>query len=370
MTTKISRRQWLIRSSAALAGTMLAGYAKAGRALAMPRYAGAPIRMMYNENPFGPSEVARQAMIAAFPEGNLYANDARRELQSLIAEQVGVPEDYVMLGCGSSEVLNIVGMQCGIDQGEVLSAYPTFEALNRYVELLGGTVRRVPLNDQMDTDFEAMRKSFTGKTKLVYICNPNNPTGVPIPDSRLRPFCEEISKKALVFVDEAYFEYVGHPDYRSMIDLVRSGHNVIVSRTASKVHGLAGLRIGFGIAHPDLLKKLIPRLTGSTNLIGVRAATASYRDAEFQQFSLRKNREGKEIVYRLLRETGHNFLESHTNFVFFQTGMPIQEFRREMRQRGLLVGRPFPPFLDWCRLSMAKPEEMHIFADAFRELVG
>jgi len=372
MSEKITRRQWLARSSGALAGAMLAGYAnackeygaKAGTAL------DTPIRMMFNENPYGPSETARKAMVAAFDEGNLYSNKGRNELRELIAEQVGLTPDHVMLGSGSREVLNVAGLYCGLEDGELVSPYPTFEALNNYTETIGAKVHRVPLNDALDTDLDAMRKAITAKTKLVYVCNPNNPTGVAIPADKLRPFCEEVSKEALVFVDEAYHEYVDRPGYRSMIELVKEGHNVLVSRTASKVHGLAGLRIGFGFGHPDLITHLSRRMTGTTNLIGVRAALASYRDREFQHFSIQKNREGKEIIYKLLQETGHKYLESHTNFIFIHIRRPIQEFQQTMQKRGLLVGRPFPPYLDWCRLSMAKPEEMQQFAQAFREVMG
>jgi histidinol-phosphate aminotransferase len=372
MAQKITRRQWLARSSGALAGAMLAGYAKGKTNVLFAEEISAdtPIRMMFNENPYGPSETARKAMIAAFDEGNLYSNKGRNALRKLIAEQVGLTPDHVMLGSGSREILNIAGLWCGLEDGELVSPYPTFEALNNYTETIGVKVHRVPLDDAMDTDLEAMRKAITPKTKLVFVCNPNNPTGVAISAEKLRPFCEEISKRALVFVDEAYYEYVEHPGYRSMIELVKEGHNVLISRTASKVHGLAGLRIGFGIAHPDLIKHLSQRMTGTTNLIGVRAAIASYRDKEFQQFSLRKNREGKEIIYKLLKDTGHKYLESHTNFIFLHTGKPIKEFQETMQKRGLLVGRPFPPYLDWCRLSMAKPEEMQLFAQAFREVMG
>jgi histidinol-phosphate aminotransferase len=372
MSKTMTRRQWLVRSGAVLGGAIVAGYGGMIRAVAAGEKAASrpPIRMMFNENPYGPSAVARKAMIAAFDEGNLYSRAAYNELRELIAELEGLTPEHILIGSGSREILNVAGLACGLEGGELVSPHPTFEALNNYVETIGATVHRVPLDEAMQIDLQAMRKKITPKVRLVYICNPNNPTGTVIPAPQLRAFCEEVAKETLVFVDEAYHEYVSHPEYRSMVELVREGHRVIVSRTASKIHGLAGLRVGFGIAAPKIIQHLQQRLTGTTNIIGLRAAIAGYRDREFQAFSRQKNEEAKEIVYELFRETGHRYLQSHTNFVFFHTGKPIEEFQEAMEKHGFLVGRRFPPYLEWCRLSMAKPEEMVIFAEAFRKVMS
>jgi histidinol-phosphate aminotransferase len=214
-----------------------------------------------------------------------------------------------------------------------------------------------------------MGKKVNENTKLVYICNPNNPTGTIVPDTELRPFCEEMSERALVVVDEAYHEYVEHPGYRSLVDLVRDGRNVIVTRTASKIHGLAGLRIGFGITRPELVEELQNRLTGTMNIMGLRAAIASYRDPEFQSYCFNKNKQSKSIVYTTLRELNCRYVESETNFIFFETGIPIETIRKGMENQGIRVGRPFPPFLKWCRLSMTKPDEMRKFAVALKNIM-
>lgn len=323
--------------------------------------------MMYNENPYAPSEAARKAMVEGFTEANLYSfrEEKYSELQSIIAQQVGLTPDHVLIASGSTEILRAAALITGLDSGEIVSPFPTFGAMIRYAETIGVKVLRVPLDDSMHFDLPALRTAMTKKVKLIYFVNPNNPTGTITPYEDLRPFCEEMSKQALVFVDEAYHEYVNDHRYRSMVELVREGHNVIVSRTASKIHGLAGLRIGFGIADPKLIDFLKDRLTGTVNIIGQYAAIASYRDEGFQKFCRQKNEEAKEIVYKLLRDTGHRYLRSHTNFVFFHTGMPIEEFQDSMEKHGILVGRPFAPYNDWCRLSMAKPEEMKKFTEAF-----
>ena len=172
-----------------------------------------------------------------------------------------------------------------------------------------------------------------------------------------------------MFVDEAYHEYVVDPKYRSMIDLVKSGENVIISRTASKVHGLAGLRVGFAISTPSIIKRLESYLTDSLNIIGLRAAIASYQDQRFQKHSIEMNNKAKSIVTNFLDSKGIQYLDSQTNFIFIKTGIEITELQPAMEKNGVLVGRPFPPFTTWCRLSLAKPEEMPRFNEVFEKVI-
>jgi histidinol-phosphate aminotransferase len=371
MAASLTRREMLFRGSVALGGVILVGrVGNSGETISeIEAPASEPLRMMWNENPYGPSEVARTAMTKAFHEANLYADEAINEMRSVIAEQVDLTPDHILLGSGSTEVLQVVALAIGTNGGEVVSADPTFQVLNSYAENIGGTVHRVPVDEALRLDLEAMGKKVNENTKLIYVCNPNNPTGTIVPDTELRPFCEEMSGRALVVVDEAYHGYVGHPAYRSLVDLVRNGRNVIVTRTASKIHGLAGLRVGFGIAQPELVRQLRGRLTGTMNIMGLRAAIASYRDTEFQSFCFNKNRQSKSIVYKILQELNCRYIESETNFVFFETGLNIEQVRKDMKAQGIRVGRPFPPYLKWCRLSMAKPDEMQRFSEALKRIM-
>lgn len=375
MSNKMTRRQWLSQSGIALGGTALASFWSASHTAyaSEQEVSHAPLRMMYNENPYGPSETARKAMRQAFDEANLYTfsrGETYIKLRSLIAQQVGLTPDHIVISAGSTEILRAAALITALKGGEVLAPHPTYLSLTRYAETMGVKVHWVPVDEDLQFDLPAMRKKLTKNVKLIYLVNPNNPTGTLTPYDKLRPFCEEMAKDMLVFVDEAYHEYVTDPQYRSMVELVREGHNVIVSRTASKVHGLAGVRVGFGIADPKLIRYLGRRLTGTNNIIGLNAALASYQDEDFQKLCRQKNSEAKEYVYKLFRETGRRYLPSHTNFVFFHTGRPIEEFQDAMEKQGILVGRPFPPYLDWCRLSMTKPEWMGKFAAAFQEVVG
>jgi histidinol-phosphate aminotransferase len=359
----------LFRGSVALGGAILAArVGSAGEIILETEVSSSEaLRMMWNENPYGPSEAARAAMTKAFPEAYQYPDETFDEMRSIIAEQVGLTRDHILLGSGSTEILQVVALASGMSGGEVVSADPTFQVLNSYFENIGGTVHRVPVDDALRLDLEAMGEKVNANTKLIYVCNPNNPTGTIVPDSALRPFCEEMSKRALVVVDEAYHEYVEHPGYRSLVDLVQNGRNVIVTRTASKIHGLAGLRVGFGIARPELVEQLQYQLTGTMNIMGIRAAIASYRDREFQAFCFDKNKQSKAIVYEALRKLNCRYLESETNFIFFETGLQIDQVQKDMRDQGIRVGRPFPPYLKWCRLSMTKPDEMRKFVRALKK---
>ncbi|MBW2493195.1 MAG: aminotransferase class I/II-fold pyridoxal phosphate-dependent enzyme [Deltaproteobacteria bacterium] len=372
MAASLTRRQMLLRSGLALGGAILAVRVGNDGKLILEAEASSreALRMMWNENPYGPSEVARAAMEKAFHEAKWYPDAVFDEMRSVIAEQVGLTRDHILLGTGSTEILQVVVLGTDMRGGEVISADPTFQVLNSYAENIGGTVRRVPVDADLRLDLDAMGKEVNANTRLIYVCNPNNPTGTIVPDAELRPFCEEMSRRALVVVDEAYHEYVEHPGYRSLVDLVRDGRNIIVTRTASKIHGLAGLRVGFGIAQPKLVKRLENRLTGTMNIMGLRAAIASYRDPKFQAYCFDKNKESKSIVYRTLRELNCRYVESETNFIFFETGIPIETVQQGMEDRGIRVGRPFPPYLKWCRLSMTKPDEMKTFSEALKGIMA
>ncbi len=372
MATLMNRRQWLKTGALAAAG------AAVGRDLpALARHAPAarrafdgPIRLHSNENAFGPSAAARQAMQAAFDDGCRYPGSFYGALEALIAEREGLTAEHVVLGGGSHEVLRMAGMAYGLDGGEVLTAYPTYEGMENYAASVGAYVHRVPLDDAFLVDLDAMDRRTTQAVKLVFLCNPNNPTGTMLPGEQVRAFCEAVSRRAVVLVDEAYHEYVTDPAYASMTDLVRRGHNVIVSRTFSKIFGLAGLRVGYGLARPDLAERLRRFRGGSSvNVLGLRAAAASYRDADFVAFSRARNAEARAFATTLLEDRGHRCLPSHTNFVFFHLRRDVRAFAEQMRQQGILVGRPFPPFLDWCRLSLGTMDEMRAFAAAFEAVM-
>lgn len=365
----ISRRQLLLGGGALLGAGLIPGANLVSAAIAaeLPR-PGHLIRAGYNENPWGPSRLALQAIQTSLNRSNQYGIDDDKLIE-LVARINDVPADHVAIGAGSGEILKTAALIATLDQGSIVCADPTYHDLVRYAERAGADIIRVPVNESLGMDLDAMRKAIRRDTKCVYLVNPNNPIPAIIEKNALLDFVLEVAQDRMVFIDEAYFEFVDNPDYATMMELVRAGHrNVVVSRTASKIHGLAGLRVGFGFAHPELIQKINYRQTGNMNVLGVEAAYASYQDDEFQNFTRRKNKESLAIVEGMLEELGLRYVKSNANFTFFQTGRDVREVGNAFLKEGIMVGRPFPPMLDWLRVSMARPGEMRYFVETYKKL--
>jgi histidinol-phosphate aminotransferase len=326
------------------------------------------IKMSSNENPYGPSRVALQAIAENIHLTNRYAADSTN-LIKVVANINNISPDHVMTGTGSSEILNVAGMLVGLQQGSVVCADPTYQSLLDYAENAGVEIIRVRVAEGLNADLDGMRKAVRSDTNMMYIVNPNNPIPSVIEKSAMKEFVLEQAEDRLVFVDEAYHEYVDNPDYESMIGLIAEGYNnIIVSRTSSKIHGLAGMRVGFGFAHPDLINEMNLRKTGAETVLGLAAAYASYQDMEFQDFSRRKNKEALAIVNRMCEDLGVRYAKSNTNFTFIETGVENALVQEMMLKEGIMTGRLFPPFNTWSRVSMSTPEDMQYFVQVFRKL--
>jgi len=368
----VSRRQILLGGGALLGSTLFPGDGfisdALGEEIARPDNM---IRAGFNENPWGPSRVALQAIADSTKLTNQYGIN-RRAMIAMMAKINDVPPDHVCIGSGSGEILRTAGMLANMDNGSVVCADPTYHDLIRYAERAGAEIIRVPVDpDTMHVDLDAIHKAIRRDTRCVYLANPNNPIPSIIEKNALREFTLEVARDRMVFIDEAYFEFVDNPDFESMMDLVRAGHNnIVVARTASKIHGLAGMRIGFGFAHPEVTKRINDAKTGAINVLGLEAALASYQDSSFQEYTLRKNKESLVIVESMLDELGVRYVKSNANFSFMQTGVDVAELREAFRAENIMVGRPFPPKMDWLRVSMAKPQEMRYFVQTYKKLLG
>lgn len=329
-----------------------------------------PIRMSSNENPYGPSPKAIEAMQAAFKYGNRYGGitDQILQLQASIEQ---VPVESIMISNGSGEILQAAGLFASSQPGSIVTAYPTYASLINTAQEMGAEIINVPVDANMHIDLAAMYAAIRPDTRMVYLCNPNNPLPTIIEKKALEDFVRTVAKDRMVFIDEAYYEYVDNPDFSSMMHLVAEGlDNIMIARTASKIHGIAGLRVGFGFAHPDLIGKIRMLATGSVDILAQHAALVSYGDKEFQDFSRAKNKEGLALVEGMYEELGLRYVKSNANFSFFETGIDVEEFRAAMRDNNILVGRPFQPFTTWARVSISKPEEMAYFVQTYKKLYG
>ena len=323
-----------------------------------------------NENPYGPSRKVRAAIANSFDRACRYPFKTISPLVEMIAEKEGVPKDCVVVTGGSTEGLTTAGLIYGLGGGEIIAADPTFQSLLRYAENFGAFIHRVPLNDQLTHDLNAMNSRITSKTSLIFICNPNNPTGTLLERNELKDFCYSADRKAVIFSDEAYYDFITEPDYPSMVELVKEGRNVIVSKTFSKVYGMAGLRVGYLIARPDIANRLRSGVMANTNILAIEAAKTAIQDDEFYKFSIVKNKEAKDYIYKTLDDLHLEYVRSHSNFVFFKSGRHIDELIQAMKKENILIGRPFPPMYDWARISTGTMSEMELFGHALKKVMA
>lgn len=379
--TKLTRRQILIGGGALAASGLIPAIPRTPltpemRLMSDALAADIPrpdyiVRLMANENPYGPSRVALKAVNANLHLLNRYSW-VTRPLAKVLADINGVSTDNVVVGTGSTEILRIAGMIAASNSGSIVAADPTYQDLLNNAEAHGAEIIRVPVNEELTFDLDAMRAAVRNDTDMIYLVNPNNPIPTVTNKDAMRDFVLEMSRDRLVFVDEAYHEFVDNPDYESMMGLVAAGHkNIIVARTASKIHGLAGMRVGFGFAHPQLAKRIRAMRSGDTNVLAVEAAYASYLDPEFSKFVIRKINESRAIVENMCEELGLRYVKSNANFTFIETGMENAKYQEKMHEYGILTGRDFRPYhSSWSRISLSKPEEMEYYVQIHKRLFG
>ncbi len=368
----IDRRKWLKTVGLTGSFALLGGFEALSYPLQQhPIYNDPLARLNANENPYGPSKRVREVISNNFDLGCRYPFRTLASLTLKIAEKEGVSKDHIVITGGSTEGLKAAGLTFGgFGEGEIIAADPTFQAMLRYAETFGTKVHRVPVNAIKDHDLRAMAGKVNDKTKLIFICNPNNPTGTILDKNKLMDFCRTHDDKAVIFSDEAYYDFITEPEYPSMVELVKEGRNIIVSKTFSKIYGLAGMRIGYLITRPDIATKLKASVMANTNTLAIEAAKEALEDVDFYKFSILNNMKAKKLVYNTLDDLELEYIKSHTNFIFFKTGRPINEMISAMQQENILIGRPFPPFYNWARISTGKMSDMERFSSALKKILG
>ncbi|MEL6926128.1 MAG: aminotransferase class I/II-fold pyridoxal phosphate-dependent enzyme, partial [Bacteroidota bacterium] len=227
-----NRRQWLKTAGLSSTFSLFGGLSLSAnntRVLPMENSAtGEYAQLSSNENPFGPSKKVREAMIQAFDKGCRYPYYYQQELVELIAQKHGVQPEHVLVTGGSREALKITGLAFGLYGGEIITALPTYKAMTSYAAQFTAHINNVPLNDALEYDLNEIERRISNNTKLIFLCNPNNPTGTLLDKNKLREFVDAASDRTMVFSDEAYYDYITEPDYPSMVELVKEGKNVIV----------------------------------------------------------------------------------------------------------------------------------------------
>jgi histidinol-phosphate aminotransferase len=359
----MNRRQLLSASALLLAGPGFALRNAAAQTSSDP----APIVLCWNENPYGPSPAARAAAAAAIDSGCRYPSDAQLDdLVARIARKEGTDAQHIVTGTGSGELLCALALTLARDGGEFIAAEPTYLELPDYAEGIGASTHFVPVDAQLQHDLAAMRAAVGPKTRAVYLCNPNNPTGTALPAEAIRSFVSSLPGGVTVIVDEAYMDFTTGAGVRSVAELVDGEHPLVVLRTFSKIHGMAGMRMGYAIARPELAARLRKARMTTPNLMAVRAARASLDDADFLGSTRTRILASRTRITSELTRLRRRFAVPEGNFVFFDTGMPLASFSSRMKEKNVLVGRRFPPYESWCRITIGTESETDAFLQALR----
>jgi histidinol-phosphate aminotransferase len=335
------------------------------------------IRLNSNENPLGPSDAAKAAIEKAFAYAGRYPMNARpamADFRALVAKKHGVKVESVSLGAGSGEILENAVQAFTTGTRGLVAAMPTFEAPSRTAKERNVPLNEVPVDADGKLDLERMIAAASG-AGLVFVCNPNNPTATVHSGRAIADLVARIHKTspdAMILIDEAYHDYVMDSAYASSIPLIAGNPAVIVSRTMSKLHGMAGLRLGYAVGHPDAIARLSRwSMPYNGNALAVAAACVSIEDAAQIERERRRNVEALKFTSDFFRQSGFPVTDSQANFVWVNLNRPAKEFREACEKQGILVARDFPPFeKTHCRISVGTMDEMRRAVAVFRSVLG
>jgi histidinol-phosphate aminotransferase len=372
MSNLISRRRLLKSSGIAIGAKLLVPSAELTAALTPANPSQRPVRLSLNENAFGPSPRVIPAIQREFSRLNRYVDDtAAQHFAQQIAEYERIPVEQVVLG----EILGLLGLYLGTQGGpggEFLYTTPGYLALIDAASQVGGICVPVPLNAQYCNDLPALRSKITARTRAIYLINPHNPTGTVNEDAAFKIFLRDASKQAVAIVDEAYLEYTADFQTRSAASLVREGANVMVFRTFDKIHGLAGMPIGYVLAPTGLAKALRGQGAGDAeglgrlNLAAAAAALSDTTHVEKVRIAIARERA---LWLTFLRESNLPHTDAQADFVFFDAGQPQPQLAAAMSAKGVNIGRAHPPYTNWARITIGLPEENRRAQSALRKIL-
>ncbi len=328
------------------------------------------IKLASNENPLGPSPLAMQAIADSAKQVHLYPDGNAYYLKADLAKHLGVSEKQLILTNGSNEVLQLVGETYLGPGDEVIYAEGAFVVYGLVAKVTGATSIVVPMQNDAH-HLSAMAAAITDKTKVIFIANPNNPTGTIVTATETAQFMAQVPEDVLVIFDEAYYEYVAHPDYPETLAYVMEERNFIITRTFSKIYGLAGLRIGYGIAPASVIDTMNPvRQPFNCNAVAQAAARAALKDADYVERSQKLNAEGKMFLYAAFDQLGLRYIKTEGNFIMVFVNTSGAELAEAMLRKGVIVrqmaGYGYPNAI---RVTIGTQRENERFLEALKTLV-
>jgi len=362
-----NRRIWLKQIGLGVAGMGLANF----KSLASPTQdfykfspENLPIKLSSNENPYGPSPLARTAMIDHVNISNRYNWQLTSELIETLAKKNNVSADNILIGAGSTEILDLVARFSAIEKGSLIIADPSYAYWTDTAQKLGLKKITVPLTVDKKLNLAAMLKSIKPDTRLIYVCNPNNPTGTICDRNKLIKFINEATKKAIVLVDEAYIDFT---DQQSLSTLAVENKNLIVAKTFSKIHGLAGARIGYAIANTKTLEKLSELQSwanGSISVTSTAAALASLKDEIFISNTYSLNQKARQFTTEQLEKLNLVCIPSYSNFIYFSLTNYKKDFFEQLKANNIIGTKIYEEQGKWTRITVGTMQEMQKFISA------
>ena len=328
-------------------------------------------KLAANENPYGPPESVMQAMTRAFKYANRYGYPDG-DITWEIAQHHGVKPENILLGAGSGEILDVAGTAFLSGGKKVVCADPTFDSVYAHATSIKADAIRIPLQEDFCQDIGATiqaTKAYYRECGFVYLCNPNNPTGRIVTTKEVKLLLDGVPPDMPVLIDEAYHHFVESPEYATSVPYVIEGRPVIVTRTFSKIAALAGMRLGYAIAPPELVRQMRPYTMGSINALVKWGGVAALKDLESQATVKRVTLALRKNVTEQLSVLGFKVIPSDANFFMVDIGRPVLGVIPRFREQGILVGRPFPPMMQHLRVSVGTADEMARFMTAFRRIV-
>lgn len=329
------------------------------------------VKLASNETLVGPSPLVMEAVIKEVKNINLYPEGSSRLLREKIAYKLNLNKEMIIVGNGADNIISLLGMAFINEGDEVITGEITFPAYETITKIMGGKRISVELKDHT-YDLKEIARRIDERTKIIFICNPNNPTGTIVSREEVISFMEKVPQNVIVVFDEAYYDYVEDKNYPDSISYVLEGKNVIVLRTFSKIAGIAGVRVGYGIAKPELigyLGRVVNPFT--TNRLAQVAALASLDDQEHFRKVLNSNQKGKEYLYKELKRLGLFYLPTEANFIFIDLKENAEVIFEKLLRKGIII-RPgktwgYPNFI---RLTIGTPNENQKFILALEEVIN
>jgi histidinol-phosphate aminotransferase len=362
-----NRRNWLKQTSLGIVGLGIIPF----ESIAIPtkeniikEKSTSLIRLRSNENPYGPSTLASNAMSDNVSASNRYNWDLLDELIGKIAQKHNLTDQNILLGAGSSEILNLVALLCSKKSGNLIIAETTFDYWTITAENAGLKKIAIPLTADKKHDLSAMLNAIDTDTKMIYICNPNNPTGTICASEALVNFINEATKRTKVLVDEAYLDFTDQP---SLANLVTENKNLIIAKTFSKIYALAGSRIGYAIAHPDTIKEISQlqfAANGSVSVVSASGALASLKDDKFVTDTITFNNEVRKYTVDQLENLKIRCIPSHTNFVYFSLENYNKDLFEQLKKNNILGTKIYEEKGKWSRITIGTMKEMKQFIKA------